>query len=115
MSFWKTFDNYSLSIMYLKFIYFINVNGYKKNKFIVHFTELLLENIHPNPERRYNIAETVQTFNGFLTGDIDTGVKVFKDFKKNFIDEKKDIDKVLVVERKTNKLESLHIRKSLNS
>ena len=115
MGFWKTFDNYSLSIMYLKFIYFINVNGYKKNKFIVHFTELLLENIHPNPERRYNIAETVQTFNGFLTGDIDTGVKVFKDFKKNFIDEKKDIDKVLVVERKTNKLESLHIRKSLNS
>ncbi len=114
MSFWKTFDNYSLSIMYLKFIYFINVNGYKKNKFISHFTELLLENIHPNPEIRNSIAETVQTFNGFLTGDINNGIKVFKDFKKNFIDEKKNIDKVLVVERKTNKLESLHIRKSLN-
>ena len=113
MSFWKTFDNYSLSIMYLKFIYFINVNGYKKNKFISHFTELLLENIHPNPEIRNSITETVQTFNGFLTGDIDTGVRVFKDLKKNFIDEKKDIDKVLVVERKTNKLETLRIRKSL--
>jgi len=28
MNFWTTFDNYSLSIMYLKFIHFINTNGY---------------------------------------------------------------------------------------
>ena len=67
--------------MHLKFIYFINVNGYQKIN-LFHFTELLLENIHPNPEIRNSITDTVQTFNGFLTGDIDTGVRVFKDLKK---------------------------------
>ncbi len=113
MSFWNTFDNYSLSIMYLKFIYFINVNGYVQNKFISDFTELLLENIHPNPNKRNNIVDTVQRFNGFLTGDINNGIKMFKDFKKNFIDEKKDIDKVLDFERKTSKIETLKIKKSL--
>ena len=113
MSFWNTFDNYSLSIMYLKFIYFINVNGYIQNKFITDFTELLLENIHPNPKKRNSIVDTIQRFNGFLTGDINDGIKIFKDFKKNFIDEKKDIDKVLDVERKTSKIETLKIKKSL--
>tara|TARA_Y100000591_G_scaffold331543_2_gene365793 strand:+ start:2709 stop:3863 length:1155 start_codon:yes stop_codon:yes gene_type:complete len=113
MSYWTTIDNYSLSIMYLKFIYFINVNGYKKNKFIEHFTELLLENIDPDIEKRNSIVDTIQKFNGFLTGDITSGIKIFKQFKKNFIDEKKDIDKVLDIERKTNKLETLKIRKSL--
>lgn len=113
MTYWNTFDNYSLSIMYLKFIYFININGYNKNKFISHFAELLLQNIDPDPENRNSIVDTIQTFNGFLTQDINSGIKIFKDFKKNFIDEKKDIDKVLNIERKTGKIETLKIRKSL--
>ena len=114
MGFWTTFDNYSLSIMYLKFIHFINTNGYTDNKFIIHFTELLLQNIDPNPENRLDISDTIQKFNGFLTQDIHVGIKVFKDFKKNFIDGKKDIDKVLKKERKTGKIESLKIRKSMS-
>jgi serine/threonine protein kinase len=113
MSFWTTFDNYSLSIMYLKFIHFINTNGYSDNKFIIHFSELLLQNIDPNPENRLDITDTIQKFNGFLTQDIHSGIKVFKNFKKDFIDNKKDIDEVLEIERKTNKIESLKIRKSL--
>jgi len=113
MTYWNTFDNYSLSIMYLKFIYFININGYSKNKFISHFAELLLQNIDPDPENRNSIVDTIQKFNGFLTQDINSGIKIFKDFKKNFIDEKKDIDKVLNIERKTGKIETLKIRKSL--
>ena len=112
LKYWKTFDNYSLSIMYLKFIHFINTNGYTDNKFIIHFTELLLQNIDPNTENRLDISDTIQKFNGFLTQDIHVGIKVFKDFKKNFIDGKKDIDKVLKKERKTGKIESLKIRKS---
>mgnify|MGYP000397659667 CR=1 FL=1 len=95
MGFWTTFDNYSLSIMYLKFIHFINTTGYTDNKFIIHFTELLLKNIDPNPENRLDISDTIQKFNGFLTQDIHVGIKVFKNLKKNFIDDKKDIDKVL--------------------
>tara|TARA_B110000967_G_C18817335_1_gene526823 strand:+ start:247 stop:1404 length:1158 start_codon:yes stop_codon:yes gene_type:complete len=114
MGFWTTFDNYSLSIMYLKFIYFINTTGYTDNKFIIHFTELLLQNIDPNPENRLDISDTIQKFNGFLTQDIHVGIKVFKNLKKNFIDDKKDIDKVLKKERKTGKIDSLKIRKSMS-
>ena len=84
------------------------------NKFIIHFTELLLKNIDPNPENRLDISDTIQKFNGFLTQDIHVGIKVFKNLKKNFIDDKKDIDKVLKKERKTGKIESLKIRKSMS-
>ena len=60
------------------------------------------------------MVNTVQKFNGFLSQDIYKGIKIFKDLKKNFIDEKKDIDKVLDIERKSGKIETLKIRKSLN-
>ena len=34
LGYWKTFDNYSLSIMYLKFLHYININGFIDNQFI---------------------------------------------------------------------------------
>ena len=113
MRYWNTFDNYSLSIMYLKFINLINLDGYTDNSFIIHFTELLLTNIDPNPEMRFDIFKTIQEFNSILNKDISEGIKVFKDLKKNFIDNKSEINHVLSKEHKTNKLDSLKIRKSL--
>ena len=38
LSYWKTFDNYSLSIMYLKFLHYININGFIDNQFIIFFS-----------------------------------------------------------------------------
>ena len=66
MKYWKTFDNYSISIMYLKFLKVINVDGFKNNKFIIFFSELLLQNIHPNPDKRLSLINTIHTFNAFL-------------------------------------------------
>ena len=62
----KSIDNYSLSIMYLKFINLINLDGYTHNNFISKFTEILLKNIDPNPELRLSVYDTMQKFNNIL-------------------------------------------------
>ena len=114
IQYWKTFDNYSLSIMYLKFINLMNINGYTDNKFIVYFSELLLTNIDPDPRNRLTIVDTIQKFNGFLNKDINEGIEMFKDFKKKFISNKSDIVKELSYDKKSIKLQTLQIRKSLS-
>ena len=71
---WKTWDNYSLSIMYLRIIYYLNINfknnipvkSFISNSFTVDFTKLLLRNIHPNPRFRYDVTSTKNKFNDFF-------------------------------------------------
>ena len=58
LGFWKTWDNYAMSIMYLSLIHNIYNKGYEDNKFLVFFIELLLQNIHPNPMKRLSVIET---------------------------------------------------------
>ena len=41
--------------MYLKFLRYMNVEGYKDNNFIIFFSQILLKNIHPNPNRRLTV------------------------------------------------------------
>lgn len=113
MKFWKTFDNYSLSIMYLKFLSYIYDSNYEENKFTIYFTKLLLKNIDPNPENRLSITKTIQEFNGFLQSDIVEGVKMFKNFQKKFIDEKTIIDKNLSKAKSIESHETIAIRESL--
>jgi serine/threonine protein kinase len=66
LDFWKTWDNYSLSIVYLKYIQYIFGSTFYENDFVVFFSKLLLKNIHPNPSKRYTIFDTIQKFNKFL-------------------------------------------------
>jgi hypothetical protein len=47
LDFWKTWDNYSLSIVYLKYIQYIFGSTFYENDFVVFFSKLLLKNIHP--------------------------------------------------------------------
>ena len=61
----NTWDNYSLCLIYLRYLYYFNVKGYVKNNFNIFFSKLLTQNIHPNAAQRYNIEETKQTFEGF--------------------------------------------------
>tara|TARA_B110000046_G_scaffold140034_1_gene146555 strand:- start:201 stop:1379 length:1179 start_codon:yes stop_codon:yes gene_type:complete len=66
---WKTWDNYSLSIIYLKFINFIGHtqdNEMLNNNLINFFVKLTLQNIHPDYTKRLTIAETQRQFNTFL-------------------------------------------------
>tara|TARA_Y100000389_G_scaffold49530_1_gene45256 strand:+ start:4059 stop:5195 length:1137 start_codon:yes stop_codon:yes gene_type:complete len=66
ITYWKTWDNYAFSLLYFRFIYFFNTEGYKENNFIVYFSKILLQNIHPNPEKRLSIEQTIVNFNSFL-------------------------------------------------
>jgi len=59
---WHTWDNYSLSIAYLQIIGFISENGFIDNRLIVQYVQLLLMNVHPDPDRRKSVGDTKRTF-----------------------------------------------------
>ena len=66
ISHWKTWDNYGLSVVYLKLIHFLNPDGFLHNSFIIHFSQLLLENIHPNPQKRHDLETTMSKYEAFF-------------------------------------------------
>ena len=96
LKYWKTWDNYSLSIIYLKFIYFIVKSSKKtllKNKFIEYLTEILLTNIHPDPKIRMSIEKTSTVFNKFIyNNDVNTS-EIFQEISENIAENKIRINK----------------------
>ena len=52
--YYKTWDNYNLSIYYLDILKKSNANTN-----LYPFLNILLQNIHPNPNKRYNIKESI--------------------------------------------------------
>ena len=71
---WRTWDNYSLSIAYLQIIGFISETGFTNNHLIVQYVQLLLMNVHPDPERRKTVGDTKRTFTElfFMNERVDT-------------------------------------------
>ena len=61
-----TWDNYALSILFLRILIGIHRTIEIKNKFIILFMKLLVGNIHMNPEKRLSITETQHSFNSIL-------------------------------------------------
>jgi len=59
---WHTWDNYSLSIAYLQILGFISENGFIDNRLIVKYVQLLLMNVHPDPDRRKSVGDTKHAF-----------------------------------------------------
>ena len=59
---WHTWDNYSLSIAYLQIIGFISEAGFIDNQLIVKYVQLLLMNVHPDPDRRKSVGDTKRAF-----------------------------------------------------
>ena len=62
LSFYPTWDNYSLSVLYLKTFSFMFPQGFHKNSLILYFSQMLLYNMHPDPSKRYSLEETKQRF-----------------------------------------------------
>lgn len=58
LTYYKTWDNYSLSIVYLRIFHLMFGKGYVKNKLLIYFSQLLLENISPQAIKRNSINET---------------------------------------------------------
>jgi len=77
-----TWDNYSISIIYLKILIGLHTylknkiignnneseleNSIIKNKFLLSFMKLLVINIHPNPINRKNISKTLELFDKII-------------------------------------------------
>jgi len=66
---WNTWDNYSLSVIYIKFIYYLTRSKNNKsldNSFVRFMTQLLVMNIHPNFSKRLSVQGTIKRFDEFL-------------------------------------------------
>ena len=66
LQFSNTWDNYALSIMFLRILIGIHRTIDRKNKFIILFMKLLVSNIHLNPLKRLSIDSTTKQFNNLL-------------------------------------------------
>jgi len=66
LQFYKTWDNYALSIMYLRILIDLHRKIQKKNKFIILFMKLLVCNINLNPFSRFNISTTLTRLDSIL-------------------------------------------------
>ena len=113
LGYWKTFDNYSLSIMYLKFLHYININGFIDNQFIIFFSKLLLRNIDPNPSNRLNMVETIHTFNTFLYQKNINNIKTFEQLTDSFIENRDELNAEITLDKKKGLYETktMHIQK----
>lgn len=61
-SYYDTWDNYSLSILYLYLVENI-IQGYQTQmRFMSYFKDILYENLSPNPEQRLSLEETMIRF-----------------------------------------------------
>ena len=111
LNYWSTFDNYSLSIMYLKFLYFINIDGFHNNPFTIFFSKLLLQNIDPNPENRLTILETIHTFNGFLHKRNINNSITFESLAEQFINKRDKISDALKLAKQNDINETKSMKK----
>ena len=103
LRFWITWDNYSLSVIYLKFIYFIirsNDKSIFKNSFVRYFAELLLMNIHPDPRRRFTIDKTIIMFNKYLYSNPINKPEAFQDLSESLSKNKIQVNRSLTLNRR---------------
>jgi len=88
----KTWDNYALSVMYLKAFRYLFSEGFHRNPMIIHFSQILLLNISPDSDKRLSIDETKKKFNDIFY--IDGNVKDYMDLVESV-----DYDKDQITER----------------
>ena len=75
----NTWDNFSVSMIYMRILYYLNIEGFTKNEFIIYFSKLLLQNAHPNPKRRLTPTQTILLFNKYF---YKSGVNAERDYKE---------------------------------
>ena len=78
LDFHETWDNFSLSIMYLKILF--NSFNYYTSSVILYFYKVLLVNINPNPNKRHSLNDTINKFFDLYSNEnveIDEIIKMF--------------------------------------
>ena len=101
--YWETWDNYALSIMYLRILFYLNLTksgvAYTENSFVSDFTELLLQNIHPDPRRRLTIKKTKEIFSSFFYNTKVNKVENYEIILKNLSDNKNRLQRVVLEDK----------------
>lgn len=86
-----TWDNYSISVMYLRMLTVLFPKNKSENKFIYLFGEILVKNIHPDPQQRLTITDSGKQFSDIFYMDID--VDSYLNIAKHFEEEQPMITK----------------------
>jgi len=95
LSDWKTWDNYSLSIMYLKYLLILFGSDalMEKNQYIIFLAQILLINIHPDPSRRSSVEKTLHIIERFPYNTEIDQISVFTELIDTITRNKGKIDK----------------------
>ena len=64
-----TWDNYSLSVLYLKAFGYMFPDGFIANTIVVQFSQILVQNIHPDPGKRFSLEETKKKYKDIFYQD----------------------------------------------
>lgn len=102
-----TWDNYSLSIIYLQLLYILRINMDVKvvdnSGFFKFFSLHLFSQINPDPEKRPNIIETYNSFNNIFIENIDwfslsenLNREIFDGFIHSLIDNINHVSQILL-------------------
>ena len=96
LKYWHTWDNYALSISYLQVIKFISTSGFTSNQFLISFSQILMDNIHPDPARRSDYTTTRYKYKSIFYQDVNIENYEllidnfdFDDFRSNSVKESK--------------------------
>ena len=75
---YSTWDNYALSILYLRIYEYFFPKGFHKNSLLIHFSQLLLTNINPDPKKRLTIKETIKRFTNlfYMEGEVSSYIEL---------------------------------------
>jgi serine/threonine protein kinase len=96
LKFWNTWDNFSLSIIFLNIFYYIyGKKNIPKQEFIKIILEILLMNVHPNPEMRLTVEKTSLLFNEKLLNFVQNldNFKFISNLNKDFVKNKEEFKK----------------------
>ena len=106
----NTWDNYSLSVMFLNIIGFMSGDGFTDNKLIIEFSKLLLMNFHPDGKKRLSFEGTKKRYDElFSVNETLGGYKRLlfnfnnKKFQDKTIEETKQQEKLTPVAMKIKK------------
>jgi serine/threonine protein kinase len=78
---YRTWDTHSIGIMYLRLFKYMFPKNFHRNQILIQFSQILLFMIHPNPVKRYNIAQTREAFKNifYTVGEIEEYSELIKD------------------------------------
>ena len=73
-----TWDNYALSALYLRVYEYFFPLGFHRNTLLIHFSQLLLLNLNPNPDKRLSIKDTTKQFSDmfYMEGDVNDYMEI---------------------------------------